>query len=284
MFYPKISYLAYYMVVKNFILLVYRFIDWKPKKWHYYYLDFCYWCNFLSWFYVLVRPNDKMVFTMLFFNATGPMLNYFILLKAKLIFQNNQSLTGFIMHYLPGIFVMRLRWYNTDTSGPFPLSEEFDQMVANSGWQDQAKFFLLGFAFYTAWYIMYYVVVFFLLNKRIKTKGNETMYFYLISIVKSFNGFIFRFGEKWAPEMYSLLHLTQGLIGCTVSLIFMNSRILSIIGIYVYCFFPVWYGSKYYFDYFTAEYETKLEQRAEKNKLKRIRKESEKKSASGETS
>ena len=116
----------------------------------------------------------------------------------------------------------------------------------------------------------YYIIVFIFLRKRIEVKGNMTMYDYLVNDIKGFNKIIFFFGKRVSKITYSFMHLFQGMVGCAGSLLFFNCHIATIIGIYAYCLFPVWYGSKYYFDYFSRDYVDKLERRAEKNKAKRI--------------
>ena len=167
MFYPNLKVFAYFVVIKNAIMLVYRFYDWKPKKWHYFYFDFCYWCNFLGWFYIIVKPQSKWLFTMLFMNSMSPMMNYFIVLKQKLIFQNASSLTSFMMHFVPGLFCIRVRFFNEESDKLFPLSSELDNMISGAGWKGQVGFLMTGLLYYALWCLIYYIFVFILLKDRI---------------------------------------------------------------------------------------------------------------------
>ena len=61
-FYPKTIYLARWVVLKNFILIMIRFYRYKNRSWHYYLFDYCYFVNLLNTFVILFEPKNKYLF------------------------------------------------------------------------------------------------------------------------------------------------------------------------------------------------------------------------------
>lgn len=262
LFYPNVRVLATWTTIVNVILIVMRFFSYYSQNWHLYFFDYCYYVNALSWVYLWLFPKSPTVFMMAAFNAACPMLNYFIIFKPKLVYQNREAVTSFYMHYTPAMLFWIIRYYNNDPNSPYVLSAEIDQLLA-SGWRSQLWAFGLGMGFYAGWVLYYYICIFHVLDKKITSCGYPTLFSYTVESIQSFNPWILKFGKPAAPVMYMVLHLFQGFLGNAMSVIFINSKWLSLAILVLYLLFPIWMSSVYYFEYFSRDYNKKLEGRAE---------------------
>ena len=205
-------------------------------------------------------------------NSICPLLNYFIIFRPRLIFQNLESITSFLMHYSPALIMMILRFYNVDETADFKTSEFWDNYASEGGLWRAFYIFLIGFCFYSGWCVLYYTVVLLILKDRISERGYLTLYSYATEDIKDFNSLIFKFGKEKGPLTYIGLHCFMGFIGNIGSIFMFYNRKALLVSLVVYAMFPVWACSNYYFDHFTLDYSSKLEARATRNKEKRINK------------
>lgn len=270
-FYPEVEVLAYWVTFINIVLIIARFFEYRSKKWHYYFFDYCYFVNLGTWIFVLFFPKSPTLFFMTGMNALGPILNYFVIFRPKLIYQSREAITSFTMHYTPSLLYWILRYHNKQLNGRFISVNEIRDYLQQDGWRSQLWVFFLGISFYTGWVLFYYVVIFHLRREKIKERGYSTLYSYTVEDMKIFNKLILRFGEKYAPITYSLLHLTQGLIGISVSMLLINFRWLCPFALAFYLIIPIWNSSVYYFEYFSKNYHDKVTRRATDFKEKRIK-------------
>ena len=272
LFYPNSKVLAVWVTVINMFLLFLRWFDFKSKNWHYYYFDYCYYVNLATWAYLWLFPRSEEFFIVVFMNAMGPLLNYFIIFKPKLIYQSRDAITGFFMHFTPSLLFGILRYYNADTSSEFIMTATIDKHIESNGLAYQAKVFALGLLFYIGWILYYYLMVFHVRKRAIKARNIPTLYSYTVDEIKIFNNMILYFGERFAPYCYMALHLLQGVLGMILSLAFFNFKWICIVGLIVYLMIPIWNSSVYYFEYFSRDYHEKLHKRATDFKEKRLKK------------
>ena len=273
LFYPDVNVLATWVTGVNMVLILIRFIDYKSKEWHYYFFDYCYQVNIGSWIFIWFLPRSPTAFFMMAMNSFCPLLNYFIIFKPKLIYQSREALTSFFMHYTPAMLFLILRFYNSSNSN-YLTADEAEEYLRRGGWRSQLHVFLLGLGFYAGWVVFYYLFIFHIRKKRIKSCGYQTLYSYTVEDVKKFNGLILFFGEQWGPVSYMILHLFQGFMGCVMSMLVLNFRWIAIIALASYLVFPIWNSSVYYFEYFSRDYNDKLVKRADLIKEKRIKRSS----------
>jgi hypothetical protein len=270
-FYPHVEVLAYWVTFINILLIVVRFIEYKSKKWHYYFFDYCYFVNLGSWIYVIFFPKSPTLFFMTGMNALGPLLNYFVIFKPKLIYQSREAVTSFTMHYTPSLLYWVLRYHNKEKDGRFISVDEIRDFLKKDGLKSQMWVFFLGISFYAAWVVFYYIFIFHIRRERIKEQKYQTLYSYTVEDFKRFNKLILRFGPDMGPICYSFLHLTQGLIGVTVSMLLVNLRWFCPIALAFYLVIPIWNSSVYYFEYFSKDYHTKINRKATDFKEKRMK-------------
>jgi len=63
----------FYTFYKTFIpiLIFIRFVDYKPKKLHYFLTDFCYWAGFMVILFVGFFPKNEYLYRVAFLYANG---------------------------------------------------------------------------------------------------------------------------------------------------------------------------------------------------------------------
>lgn len=272
-FYPNVSVLAFWVTFINVVLITLRFFEYKSKDWHYYYFDYCYYVNLAMWIFVIFFPKNMIALYMSGLNALGPLLNYFVIFKPKLIYQSREAVTSFTMHYTPALLYWVLFHHNDNKDSRFPTKDEAREYLTSNGIWSQAWVFCLGFGFYAAWTVFYYLMIFHFRKNRIAEKKYQTLFSYTVDELKRFNKLILKFGPEWAPVTYCFMHLGQGFVGMSLSMIFINSRVVICIALAIYLIIPIWNSSVYYFEYFSKDYHLKVSRRAtdfqEKRKLKK---------------
>lgn len=269
-FYPKVTVLASWITMLNSLLLFIRYFEYRSKDWHYYFFDFCYAVNVATWVFIWFFPKSPLAFFLVALNATGPILNYFIIFSGKLVFQSLEALTSFFMHYTPAMLFWVLRYHNT-TDTYFVTRQEIEDYLWAEGWRSQLKVFGISISFYMGWILFYYLMIFHVRKQTIKECGFPTLFSHTVEDIKSFNGFILFFGSKWSPVCYMVLHLVQGCLGTLVSMVIINSYGLSILLLVVYLALPIRNSSIYYFEYFSRDYHNKIHVRADQYRQQRIK-------------
>ncbi|CAK9005186.1 Glycerophosphocholine acyltransferase 1 (GPCAT) [Durusdinium trenchii] len=125
----------YFYVISTPLLVIYRWFDYKAKKWHYFLFDFCYWFNLAVMIFVLtpLRENGPM-FTLLHGMALGPVAYTVYSIGNKLVFSSIDKITSIWIHVLPGWLLYVIRWHAADAArlwiGPF--SSGGDEII--QGW------------------------------------------------------------------------------------------------------------------------------------------------------
>lgn len=263
LFFPKVSYLRGWISLVNTVLVCARFINYKRKKWHYYFLDYCYFvilfCLFVLYFY----PKDIFWLKLAFLHAGGSGTFSMIYLKSKLVFHNLEMLTSFYMHYSLFLGFWIYRYWNQDKEGPIALPDEWEEDLNN--WDIKMYLYHLGIAFstYLIWSVYYYVMTFVILRKRIEEKSNDTWFNYIVYQKGLFSKFLLAKGDKNAPHRYSFLHAVWSLSALSVSVLMLKYHIFCFAGVIVYSVSPIYWGSNYYFNFFTKTYQERLKTRTE---------------------
>lgn len=270
-FYPETNVLIAWHLLVNSALLVVRYIDYKSKKWHYYYFDYCYFINFASFLYLLCWPKSLEFFIVIFLNTAAPLLNYFVVFTTKIIFHSRESVTSFYMHYTPGLVFWVLRYYNPREINRYIPTQALDEFVQQASFAEWSLIYLKGVSLYAAWVLLYYICVLRLLNKRMTARSYPSLYTYFEEEIKVYNPLMYLFGERWKKEMYSLFHLLQGVVGNLMSLLLLRYHGLATVALCLYLVPPIKNTSVYYFEYFSKDYHRKLEEKVGKLREKRDR-------------
>lgn len=96
--------------VEYIAVMTVRFIRWRPLKWHYLMLDFCYFANIYILAVLWVLPKDGRLFQIAFAMANGPMAWGAVLFQNALSFNDMDRQTSLMLHLVPAIVTYCMRW------------------------------------------------------------------------------------------------------------------------------------------------------------------------------
>jgi hypothetical protein len=181
---PNDIYYTYHVIVIISLVAI-RLINYRIKKWHYYLFDFCYFANALIVYFLMIDPKNDILFKVFFVYANGPFGLAIPAFKNSMIFHKIDNLTSIAIHIIPLATSWNLRW--TTLAYEKTLKEE-DRYFLTLPEDDQNldfnffnKMFLIPFALYLLWALLYYVKVFIVSSKKIADRNYETMFIYYMN-------------------------------------------------------------------------------------------------------
>lgn len=247
--------------IKVTFMVAVRWVVFKTRKEHYYLFDFCYCMNAMLLFFLWARPDDESLFRACFVLANGPLAWSILAFNCAMVFHSLQHITSLHIHLSPMLVTYIIRWQTP------PGYAKVVQDTDVSKWQ------MLGGAlvFYAAWMILYYAYIFVLASDRIKSRGYQTLYTFVVESTPA--GRLLKLcPESVRPIAYMLMHFSFGMATASCTLLLWNSRLGHFAFIATMSVASAWNASGYYFDYFAARYEGKLKHRAEHVRARNVAK------------
>jgi hypothetical protein len=246
--FPEKFYMAH--VIKTVFYLITRYISFKQRKYHYYMIDYCYFVNIFSVYVSLFNANNLQLQKLIFVAANGPLALSVILFKNKIIYHSADQNTSVFIHVSSMLASYCYRWNTIH-----------ENEIGDESW---VSFILLGIGFYMTWSIVYSIIMFMLLRKRIVEKGNMTMFDWAINntnltILKKKSS-----NEKVRQFMYTIVHATLSVIALSIAPVFWYYQKLHFAYITFIIVSAFWNGSSYYVRLEKIKKEQK-EQSAKKN-------------------
>lgn len=98
--YPNNGYYTYHTAVVT-ALVLFRFLNYRKKGWHYYLFDFCYFANSLILLFLNVYPQSDLLFKVFFVYANGPFGVAIPAFKNSMIFHKIDNLISLTIHVIP---------------------------------------------------------------------------------------------------------------------------------------------------------------------------------------
>ena len=96
------------------ILITARLVYYWFKRWHYFMLDFCYFCNAALLLYLWVWPESKALFTVVFSLVNGPIAFAVIAFSNALVFHSVDKITSLFIHMTPVLVTHSVRFYSKE--------------------------------------------------------------------------------------------------------------------------------------------------------------------------
>jgi hypothetical protein len=97
-----------------FPLMAYRFASYHRLKWHYFMLDFCYYCQILLLFFIYWHSANPIYFQFVFCLSNGPLAGAIVMWKNSLVFHDIDKMISLFIHIYPPIVTYCLRWWHSD--------------------------------------------------------------------------------------------------------------------------------------------------------------------------
>ena len=101
----------FYYLCSAPLVFVYRIIQYRMIKYHYFLIDFCYYANLACFVHILCVPTSGRLFRSVFAYSNGPILWAIPLWRNSLVFHSHDKVQSVFIHTAPAILTWCTRWY-----------------------------------------------------------------------------------------------------------------------------------------------------------------------------
>lgn len=142
-------------------MVLVRFINYRPQKWHYFLLDFCYYGTSISLLFVIVFPKNEILYRCAFLYSAGVNALATAAFENALIFHKFDRLICLVTHPVPMVCLWNVRHVTMEHEKTLPDKDarflrhpedeslwSYDAFVMN---------FVYPYALYFVWAILYYL-------------------------------------------------------------------------------------------------------------------------------
>jgi len=243
------KYFAYWSAFYVTACIAHRTYDFYIQKWHMYMLDFCYFANWIVIFFVLILPQNELLFKSCFAFTMGVLMFSIGFFRNSLAFHNLEKMTSVSIHFYPGVTMFLIRWH--DASKAFYScatgTEEF-------GLNFLYKWYLAVGLLYGIWGVFYYLAVFVVLKNYVERNNFQTLFSYTILKPRIFK-MVNIFGARWQGIMFMSIHLRLAIVMSTVAIAFYYFYWLGIVWMVTMHLVSISNGASYYLDFHSTRYE-----------------------------
>ena len=180
-------------------------------------LELCYYSNGLMYIFIFFYPESKFLYYGIFALASGPLAWSLPLVECKFVLHSIDKLTSVFIHFTPMILIWNLHWrtqYSKDRQWALYDSKN-DKIDA----EFFKTYYFSAASLYFIWAILYYLIVFVIAAKRIRTRNYAT----LITYYKEKDGFEMKLFNRYGPEytifMFLLSHFVVCMLTCTIGIL-----------------------------------------------------------------
>uniref|UniRef100_A0A1D2A5Y9 Glycerophosphocholine acyltransferase 1 n=1 Tax=Auxenochlorella protothecoides TaxID=3075 RepID=A0A1D2A5Y9_AUXPR len=246
----------YCWLIKCLTLFTMRWFSYRSRGLHYMMLEFCYAGNILAALQIFWVPSSPLLRRLAFAHMAGPLMWSIVAMRNSLVFHDVDKQTTLMMHASPAILAWTMRWRPRPewTAGLSP-----DQLAdfGSSSWTQMA---LLPMVFYLAWALAYYVLIFVLLEKRIRSRGYSNMFEEMVSgpALKGkkspLSSFVLRAPPRLQPVLYLSIHMTAAWVSLLPTKLLWDHPWLHTMVLLAILLVATWNGANFYFKVFAKRY------------------------------
>lgn len=264
-FYPKHHFFFSFMDIKLFILLSLRFYKYKNSKMHYFFFEFCYWVAAFMIFMRFFPIRNFYVLSTFFMLSYGPLAISFFVFLYRIVYHDLESYTSFYLHLAPCLTSWILRFHITEESYSmgFPTRDEWQvwlDSLTTGGW---LLLLVLPMVAYLTWAILYYILIFWVLNKRIEQRQYWTLYSWSKSTSKKMQKMMTD-NERHNQFVYMRHHVLSSLCSILIGFLMFHFRYLTFAYTFILLNKPIWSSGVYYHQFFIKKYGVAIQKKAEK--------------------
>lgn len=110
-------------------LMVVRAFDFYHKRRRYFWTDFCYFTNYLTYYFISCDPSNEDLFRVCFASGCGHVCIALIGLRCSIVFHRTDYIITTAVHAFPMICLYTIRWFG-----------DLDQINRSSGTFSDAQF------------------------------------------------------------------------------------------------------------------------------------------------
>ena len=119
---PNTNFYTMYSIVIPLMIAI-RYIDYKPKGYHYYLLDFCYFAGAAVVAFIAIYPKNMTMYRLAFMFANGSLATSTAAFKNSLIFHKFDHLISLVTHPVPLICMWNVRQVTMMEQQHIPIEE-----------------------------------------------------------------------------------------------------------------------------------------------------------------
>ena len=227
------------------ILVSLRVCYLRYIKCHYFLLEHSYFIQFTMLLYFWLFPDNRFLFNALFVTANGPILWVMSIFFTPLVLHQFDRLTIVFMYFEPAMALMNLEWNNC--AG---FCTEF--------YSSPLAMFASAFLLYVGWGIVYFYLIFVMLQYRWKERGYIILFNYALKVQNPLVSLIKCKGEKWYVTMFILVHIGYHVVTMIIGTFVQQWWVFQAANIFLNYFMAMWFGTMFYFNYFPRAYEDSL--------------------------
>ena len=238
------------------LLLIWRQVTYKMSKTHYYMLEFCYFGNFVIYAFLFLFPNNKFMYYAAFAFATGPVGWALSFVQCSFVLHSVEHLTNCFIHFTPNVLMWNIHWYNQYSETR--TWDLYDAKNDTFSWSFVKDYYFAALTMYLIWNVGYYLLVFIVLEKRIKERKYQTLVAYHITKNTGAGKIFAKYGPEYEGLMYCISHAIGTTILITLSMLCFFSLYFNVFVIVFTSSVSFLNGASFYMDYFSKKYEINL--------------------------
>ena len=101
-------------------LLTYRCVTFWQKGWKFYLVDFCYFANFVVFYFINCAPKSQWLFISCFVIANGLLASAVAAFRNSLVYHKIDLLTSLAVHSIPMCLTHHIKWYTIPDQTDLP--------------------------------------------------------------------------------------------------------------------------------------------------------------------
>ncbi|KAL7720125.1 Glycerophosphocholine acyltransferase 1 [Entamoeba marina] len=241
------TFMPYYYLILIFPLLLARYFIYRKNKWHYFMIDFCYFCQLITILTVALVNTSLFpyLFQTAFVFAHGPLLTAIPMWKNSLVFHDLDKLTSVYIHLFPALVCYSLRWYVISSPPEITL--------------------LSGIIIPSIIYILWQCAYLFITEGVDKDKIERRRYMTSLKWLSQEKPhpiylFLLKKGVKDRPLVILVsFQFAYTILTMLPTYIYYNSKSLELLWILICLACSIWMGANFYFEVFIRNYSKRLE-------------------------
>ena len=250
---PNDFFYKFYLVLVPIMCLI-RFIDYKPKGWHYFLIDFCYYAGAIVLMFIGFYPKSPVFYRLAFMYANGSLATSTAAFSNALIFHKFDNLISLITHPVPLVCMWNVKQITMYEQKDLPESERYfiNHPYDESFFSKEALYlnFVVPYGVYFLWAIAYYFINFHFKTKKIEERDYKTLFRYFSHSVPWAKKIIEEAGPKKSPYVFMGYHCIFFTVSHLFALMSFYSNTMHTLLMFVWLGIGVWNGSCFYVKFF----------------------------------
>lgn len=255
-----------YYTLQFMYFITFRVIEYKAKRWHYFFFDLCYLANALMLLFLWVFPSSTLLFSVVFTMTNGPVLWAIITWRNSLVFHSLDKITSVFIHIFPALVTYVLRWLPE-----FHVDHDLATLYRDARFPGVSNLPTMGWWYtlivsvisYTIWQVLYIVFVMVGGKESINSGARVASYSLLLKPSEKKKPFILNlvsmFGEKYKLHMFVFWQFWYTLGTCALTYFYYRCFWLHSASLIIMFAVSVWNGATYYIDVFSKCYQNEIQ-------------------------